>query len=181
MTRSLNWRESPASSQAASRCCSNASGATHFRCSRGPLWNRAIVASLFGIAKEKLPFRIAEAVGKWQRNKGALAARTLERAPAIDVIGETVDVAAHADAQFAIEAGILPGVHQWEAPFAEVTGYYGGRGKRHVMKVKMVTRRRKPVLHPVLSGREVWNAVGFTAEAAILRAVQAKIPQLQAV
>jgi 2,5-furandicarboxylate decarboxylase 1 len=265
----------------------------------GLLWNRTIVASLFGIAKEKVPFRIAEAVGKWQKNKGALAARTLERAPANEVIEETVDlsvlpmpvhalkdggryldsslvvarhpetgginaaihrmqmtrkdrltflidpgrhleeyvaiaerrgetlpvtinngvglapwivsslprlgdgkpdianhlagqaihwmkaqtvdVPAYADAQFVIEAEILPGVREWEAPFAEVTGYYGGRDKRYVMKVKKITRRRKPVFHTVLSGQEVWNAVGFTAEAAIFRAVQAKIPQLKAV
>jgi 2,5-furandicarboxylate decarboxylase 1 len=265
----------------------------------GLLWNRAIVGSLFGIAKEKVPFRIAEAVGKWQKNKGALAARTLERAPANEVIEEavdlsvlpmpvhalkdggryldsslvvarhpetgginaaihrmqmtrkdrltflidpgrhleeyvaiaerrgetlpvtinngvglaawivsslprlgdgkpaiashlagqaihwmkaqTVDVPAYADAQFVIEAEILPGIREWEAPFAEVTGYYGGRDKRYVMKVKKITRRRKPVFHTVLSGQEVWNAVGFTAEAAIFRTVQAKIPQLKAV
>jgi 2,5-furandicarboxylate decarboxylase 1 len=49
------------------------------------------------------------------------------------------------------------------------------------MKVKKITRRRKPVFHTVLSGQEVWNAVGFTAEAAIFRTVQAKIPQLKAV
>lgn len=265
----------------------------------GLLWNRAIVGSLFGIDKEKVPFRIAEAVGKWQKNKGALAARTLERAPANEVIEEavdlsvlpmpvhalkdggryldsslvvarhpetgginaaihrmqmtrkdrltflidpgrhleeyvaiaerrgetlpvtinngvglapwivsslprlgdgkpaiashlagqaihwmkaqTVDVPAYADAQFVIEAEILPGIREWEAPFAEVTGYYGGRDKRYVMKVKKITRRRKPVFHTVLSGQEVWNAVGFTAEAAIFRTVQAKIPQLKAV
>jgi 2,5-furandicarboxylate decarboxylase 1 len=265
----------------------------------GLLWNRAIVASLFGIAKEKVPFRIADAVGKWQKNKNALAARTMERAPGNEVIEETVDlsilpmpvhalkdggryldsslvvarhpetgginaaihrmqmtrkdrltflidpgrhleeyvgiaerrgetlpvtinngvglaplivsslprlgdgkpaiashlagqpihwmkaqtvdVPAYADAQFVIEAEILPGVREWEAPFAEVTGYYGGRDKRYVMKVKKITRRRKPVFHTVLSGQEVWNAVGFTAEAAIFRAVHGKIPQVKAV
>jgi 2,5-furandicarboxylate decarboxylase 1 len=265
----------------------------------GLLWNRAIVASLFGIAKEKVPFRIAEAVGKWQKNKAALPSDMLESAPANEVIedtidlsllplpvhalkdggpyldsslvvarhpetgginaaihrmqmtrkdrltflidpgrhleeyvgiaerrgetlpvtinngvglapwivsslprlgdgkpaianhlagqaihwvkAQTVDVPAYADAQFVIEAEILPGVREWEAPFAEVTGYYGGRDKRYVMKVKKITRRRKPVFHTVLSGQEVWNAVGFTAEAAIFRAVQAKIPQVKAV
>jgi 2,5-furandicarboxylate decarboxylase 1 len=94
---------------------------------------------------------------------------------------QTVDVPAYADAQFVIEAEILPGVREYEAPFAEVTGYYGGRDKRWVMKVKAITRRKHPVFHTVLSGREVWNAVGFTAEAAIFHAVKAKIPQLKAV
>jgi len=94
---------------------------------------------------------------------------------------QTVNVPAYADAQFVIEAEILPGAREYEAPFAEVTGYYGGRDKRWVMKVKAITRRKHPVFHTVLSGQEVWNAVGFTAEAAIFHAVKAKIPQLKAV
>ncbi|NMM26932.1 MAG: UbiD family decarboxylase [Glaciimonas sp.] len=265
----------------------------------GLLWNRAVVASLFGVAKEKVPFRIAEAVGKWQKNKAAHPSKILEQAPANEVVedevdlsilpmpvhalkdggryldsslvvarhpetgginvsihrmqmtrkdrltflidhgrhleeyvaiaekrgealpvtinngvglapwivsslprlgdgkpaianhlagqpihwmkAQTIDVPAYADAQFVIEAEILPGVREWEAPFAEVTGYYGGRDKRYVMKVKKITRRCKPVFHTVLSGQEVWNAVGFTAEAAIFQAVHARIPEVKAV
>ncbi len=100
----------------------------------------------------------------------------------IDLVrAQTVDVPAYADAQFVIEAEILPGVREDEAPFAEVTGYYGGRDKRWVMRVKAITRRKSPVFHTVLSGKEVWNAVGFTAEAAIFAAVHAKIPEVTAV
>lgn len=68
-----------------------------------------------------------------------------------------------------------------EAPFAEVTGYYGGRDRRWVMQVRAITRRAKPVFHTVLSGAEVWNAVGFTAEAAIFSAVRKSIPEVVAV
>ena len=49
------------------------------------------------------------------------------------------------------------------------------------MKVNAITRRARPVFHTLLSGREVWNAVGFTAEAAIFHAVHARIPQVKAV
>lgn len=94
---------------------------------------------------------------------------------------QTVDVPAYADAQFVIEAEILPGVREAEGPFAEVTGYYAGRDRRRVMKVKAITRRKSPVFHTVLSGTEVWNAVGFTAEAAIFSAVNARIPEVCAV
>jgi len=94
---------------------------------------------------------------------------------------QTVDVPAYADAQFVIEAEILPGAREPEAPFAEVTGYYGGRDKRWVMRVKAITRRKRPVFHTVLSGQEVWNAVGFTAEAAIFHAVRSRIPEIRAV
>lgn len=94
---------------------------------------------------------------------------------------QTVDVPAYADAQFVIEAEILPGVRETEAPFAEVTGYYGQPDRRWVMRVKAITRRTKPVFHTVLSGQEVWNAVGFTAEAAIFTALKARIPEVRAV
>lgn len=97
------------------------------------------------------------------------------------VQAQSVDVPAYADAQFVIEAEILPGLRETEAPFGEVTGYYGERDKRWVMKVKAITRRAQPVFHTVLSGMEVWNAVGFTAEAAIFHAVKREIPELVAV
>ncbi|MDE1950580.1 MAG: UbiD family decarboxylase, partial [Burkholderiales bacterium] len=97
------------------------------------------------------------------------------------VRAQSVDVPAYADAQFVIEAEILPGVREPEAPFAEVTGYYGQADRRWVMRVKAITRRREPVFHSVLSGREVWNAVGFTAEAAIFAALKARFPEVRAV
>jgi len=108
-------------------------------------------------------------------------AHHLVGAPIDFVRAQTVDVPAYADAQFVIEAEILPGVRETEAPFAEVTGYYGLQDQRWVMRVKAITRRRKPVFHTVLSGKEVWNAVGFTAEAAIFAALKAKLPEVRAV
>ncbi len=97
------------------------------------------------------------------------------------VKAQTVDVPAYADAQFVIEAEILPNTRENEGPFAEVTGYYAFRDKRWVMRVSAVTRRRKPIFHSLLSGKEVWNAVGFTAEAKIFNLVKKKIPRLKAV
>jgi 2,5-furandicarboxylate decarboxylase 1 len=262
----------------------------------GLLWNRNVVAAVFGVPKEQVPFLIAGAIGPWQADKRALAARTLKSGPANEVIedavdlsrlpiplhalkdggpyidasvvvarnpesgglnisihrimvaakdrmtflidpgrhlgdyveaaerrgvplpvtinngvglapwivsslprlgdgkhaiahhlagrpidwvqAQSVDVPAYANAQFVIEAEILPGVREYEAPFAEVTGYYGGRDKRWVMQVKAITRRRNPVFHTVLSGQEVWNAVGFTAEAAIFHALKRRIPEV---
>ena len=94
---------------------------------------------------------------------------------------QTVDVPAYADAQFVIEAEILPNVRMEEGPFAEVTGYYAERDKRWVMKVKAITHRKKPVFQSLLSGQEVWNAVGFTAEAKIFATIKKKYPQVKAV
>ncbi len=94
---------------------------------------------------------------------------------------QTVDAPAFADAQFVIEAEILPKVREPEGPFAEVTGYYGARDDRWVMQVKAITHRKNPVFHSLLSGQEVWNAVGLTAEAKIFSIVNKIVPDLKAV
>lgn len=100
----------------------------------------------------------------------------------IDYIkAQTVDVPAFADAQFVIEAEILPEIREPEGPFAEVTGYYGERDHRWVMQVKAITHRKNPIFHSVLSGQEVWNAVGLTAEAKIFSIVHQIVPDLKAV
>jgi 2,5-furandicarboxylate decarboxylase 1 len=94
---------------------------------------------------------------------------------------QTVDVPAYADAQFVMEAEILPNVREKEGPFGEVTGYYASRAKRWVMRVLAITHCKNPIFHSLLPGQEVWNAVGFTAEAKIFNIVQQKIPELKAV
>ena len=94
---------------------------------------------------------------------------------------QTSNLPAYADAQFIIEAEILPKVRDDEGPFAEVTGYYSLRGRRWVMRVKAITHRKNPIFHTLLSGQEVWNAVGFTAEAKIFVTVKKKVSQLRAV
>jgi 2,5-furandicarboxylate decarboxylase 1 len=100
----------------------------------------------------------------------------------IDFIkAQTVNVPAFADAQFVIEAEILPNVRDDEGPFAEVTGYYGQKDKRWVMRVKAITHQRNPIFHSLLSGEEVWNAVGLTAEAKIFVTVNKIVPDLKAV
>ena len=112
--------------------------------------------------------------------KYAIASHIVGR-PINFIKAQTVDVPAYADAQFVIEAEILPNIRETEGPFAEVTGYYASRDRRWVMRVLAVTHRRKPVFHSLLSGQEVWNAVGFTAEAKIFNVVKQKIRQLKAV
>lgn len=140
--------------------------------------------------KEPLPVTINNGVGlapwlvsslpRLGDGKHQVASQLIGRP--IDLIkAQTVDVPAFADAQFVIEAEILPGLREDEGPFAEVTGYYGAKDKRWVMRVKAITHRKNPVFHTLLSGQEVWNAVGFTAEAKIFSMVKEKVPQLRAV
>ncbi|HOC39547.1 MAG TPA: UbiD family decarboxylase [Thermodesulfobacteriota bacterium] len=97
------------------------------------------------------------------------------------VKAQTVDVPAYAHAQVVLEAEIIPRVREREGPFAEVTGYYATADDRFVMRVKAITRRKHPVFQSILSGQEVWNAVGLTAEAKIFFTVRQQVPQLRAV
>ncbi len=103
------------------------------------------------------------------------------RKPINLIKAQMVDAPAYADAQFVIEAEILPNTRELEGPFGEVTGCYATRERRWVMRVLAITRRKNPVFHSLLSGQEVWNSVGFTAEAKIFATVKKKISQLKAV
>lgn len=95
------------------------------------------------------------------------------------VPGRTVDVEAIANAQVVIEAEILPGVREPEGPAPEVTGYYASRDLRWTVRARCLTRRREPIWHHIMPGREVYNAVGLMAEASIFRTVKRLVPALQ--
>lgn len=95
------------------------------------------------------------------------------------VAAKSVAVEAVASAQFVIEGELLPRVREPEGPAAEVTGYYAQRDDRWVIRVKAVTRRKRPIWHTIIPGREVYNAVGLMAEASIFRAVSAQVPAVK--
>ena len=92
------------------------------------------------------------------------------------VKAKTVAVEAVATAQFVLEAELLPNLREPEGPAAEVTGYYAQRDDRWVIKVKGVTRRKNPIWHTIIPGREVHNAVGLMAEASIFRSISGQVP-----
>jgi 2,5-furandicarboxylate decarboxylase 1 len=95
------------------------------------------------------------------------------------VQAKTVAVEAVARAQFVLEGELLPKLREPEGPAAEVTGYYAQRDNRWVIKVKGVTRRKNPIWHTIIPGREVYNAVGLMAEASIFRFVSGQVPAVK--
>lgn len=97
------------------------------------------------------------------------------------VRAKTVDAEAIATAQFVLEGEILPQVREPEGPAAEVTGYYAQRDDRWVVRITGMTRRREPLWHTIIPGREVHNAVGLMAEASIFRQVSRQVPGVKAV
>ncbi|MEM7117022.1 MAG: UbiD family decarboxylase [Chloroflexota bacterium] len=94
---------------------------------------------------------------------------------------QTVEPEGLADAQFVLECEMLPEVREPEGPFAEVTGYYATRADRWVVRVKKITRRKKPVWQTILSGKEVFNSVGLLGEAAVYRLVSRQVRDVKAV
>ncbi len=102
-------------------------------------------------------------------------------APVRLIEAQTVDVEAIADAQFVIEGKILPNVREPEGPYAEVTGYYAGVEARWVFEVSAITRRRAPIFHSILSGKEVYNAYGLIAGAGAFDKVHSLVPEVTAV
>lgn len=91
---------------------------------------------------------------------------------------QTVEVEGIADAQYVIEAEILPYVREKEGPFGEVSGYYASEDDRWVVNIKAVTRRRDPIFHTIIPGKEVYNAVGLMAEASIFQKVSSMVPDV---
>lgn len=94
---------------------------------------------------------------------------------------KTVEPEGIADAELVIEAEILPGVREPEGPFGEVSGYYALQDDRWVVNVKAITRRKNPLLHTLLPGKEVWNSVGLTAEPNIFATVSKQVPGVKRV
>ncbi|MEK4025030.1 UbiD family decarboxylase [Sporosarcina sp. FSL W7-1283] len=91
---------------------------------------------------------------------------------------QTVNVEGVADAQYVIEAEILPHIRENEGPAAEVTGYYAAADDRWVVNVKAVTRRKQPIFHTIMPGKEVYNAVGLMAEASVYQKVSSMVPDV---
>lgn len=92
---------------------------------------------------------------------------------------KTVEVEGIADAQYIIEAEILPHVREPEGPFGEVTGYYAEQDDRWVVNVRAITRRKNPIASNLLPRKEVWNSAGITVEASIYEKLSNQFPMLK--
>lgn len=97
------------------------------------------------------------------------------------VASRTVNVEGIANAQFIIEAEILPELREAEGPFGEVAGYYGTRDNRWVVNVKSISHRKSPIFHTLISGKEVFNSVGLMGEANIFNLISRQVPGIRGV
>jgi 2,5-furandicarboxylate decarboxylase 1 len=122
----------------------------------------------------------AAAMPKQGDGKVGIASHMIGR-PIDFIKANSIDTYAFADAQFVVEAEILPGVREDEGPSAEVTGHYATLDKRWVARVTGISRRQEPIFQTLLSGPESFVATGFSGEANLLEAVKVKVPQVKAV
>ena len=103
-------------------------------------------------------------------------ASEIHGAPLELVAGTRSDVEMVANAMWALECEMTPGENLPEGPFAEVTGYYAKCEARPKVRVLKIHRRKKPIFHSILSGKEVFNSVGLLGEANVLNTLRKQIP-----
>lgn len=80
-------------------------------------------------------------------------AGALRGAPVEVVRCETIPLEVPATAEIVLEGEILPDVFKEEGPFGEYPGYYGPKGMRHVIELKAITHRDRPIYQASFVGR----------------------------
>ena len=74
-----------------------------------------------------------------------------------------------ATAEVVLEGVIPPGVREPEGPMGEVLQYYGAVSDKHVVDVKLITTRNRPIFQTILSGSiEEHTLIGIPMEAELL-------------
>ncbi|MBI2874398.1 MAG: UbiD family decarboxylase [Firmicutes bacterium] len=101
----------------------------------------------------------------------------------VDVVRcETSEIHVPAMAEYVLEGEVLPGVRRQEGPYAEFTGNYASVGDRHVIKVRAITHRRKPIYQGLLSFTPEHHSIGGTPkEPVVYLGVKTCVPGTQAV
>ncbi|MEZ5175572.1 MAG: UbiD family decarboxylase [Acidimicrobiia bacterium] len=96
------------------------------------------------------------------------------------VKGESVDLMVPARAEIVIEGVIDPNTETSDGPFAEFTGYYGGRKTAASIDVTAVTRRKDAIYHDLDPAHREHNLVGaLPLEAALHDSIQARTKALR--
>lgn len=113
-------------------------------------------------------------LGAELRTIGAMLGEPLELVPS-ETWGDKFLVPARAE--IVIEAEVLPGALDIEAPFGEYTGYYGGQRLGYVGEVRAITRRADAIYHDVFAGhRDHLIMDGPNIEATVLAKLKEVAP-----
>lgn len=106
------------------------------------------------------------------------------RRAAVDVVQcETSDLLVPAHAEMILEGEIL-GEHQTEdeGPFGDWLGYYQSRSKRHIFRLRCVTRRERPIFVSMFAGSvEDHLLLGLPREVDVLQATRKNLRGVRSV
>jgi 2,5-furandicarboxylate decarboxylase 1 len=87
-----------------------------------------------------------------------------------------------ADAEVIVEAEVLPGVREAEAPYGEFTGYYGPQRWSWVCQVKAITYRKDAIFVGMFVGHPDCSILGgIPKEGGIYEIVRGVVPTVKAV
>ena len=87
-----------------------------------------------------------------------------------------------ADAEVIVEAEVLPGVREAEAPYGEFTGYYGPQRWSWVCRVKAITYRKDAIFVGMFVGHPDCSILGgIPKEGGIYEIVRGVVPTVKAV
>ena len=107
-------------------------------------------------------------------------AGALQGAPLPVVKCRTNGVRVPAEAEIVIEGRLLPEVREEEGPFGEFPQYYGPAGKRQVIEIDAITRRRDALLHTIVpAAMEHLLLGGIPREASLIAHMQRTFPSVK--
>lgn len=87
-----------------------------------------------------------------------------------------------ADAEVVVEAEVLPGEREVEAPFGEFTRYYGPQRLRPVLRVRHISRRRDAIFQHIFVGhRDNWILGSVPKEGGVYNSIRRRVPGVKQV
>ncbi len=107
-------------------------------------------------------------------------AGALQGAPLPVVKCRTNNVRVPAEAEIVIEGRLLPEVREEEGPFGEFPQYYGPAGKRQVIEIDAITRRKDALYHTIVPAAMEHLLLGaIPREASLIAHLQRTFPSVQ--
>jgi 4-hydroxybenzoate decarboxylase len=112
-------------------------------------------------------------------------AGALRGEPTEIIRSETSDLMVPAGAEIILEGEIVPRKRFIEGPFGEFTGFYSSSMRQAEIKIKLITRRKGPIIFENLYNGKPWNEqdylLGLITSVALYKQLKAMAPEVVSV